>query len=295
MRYPLKTASRWLGVALLLLALSACSAVRLSYNNAQEIMYWWLNSYVHFTAAQKPAIREELHTLHTWHRFQEIPVYIQLLELMQSMAGSDIKSEQACNVIEDIRHRYRVMSMQFEPIIERLAPTLEPEQIDHIKKHFEKNNRKWREEWLDGAQAERNERRVKQTIKRAEKFYGRLSPQQREIIRDNIQHSAFNPETSYAHRLQLQEDALLRLNRIVRQNLADADIKLEIAAYFDQFHGGEDTAYKIYLDKMTHDACESFARLHNATSTEQRQKAAEKLGNYLADLRALKSSAQITE
>ncbi|PKO92233.1 MAG: hypothetical protein CVU15_07615 [Betaproteobacteria bacterium HGW-Betaproteobacteria-1] len=277
----------------LLFALSGCNAVKVSYNNAQELTYWWLNSYVHFTAEQKPVIKAELAALHDWHRFNEIPVYIKLLETTQKKVLRDTSSKEVCSVVEDIRERMRILNLQTEPIVEKLAPSLSHEQLEHMQRHFDRNNAKWRKDWLDGSQKERDEHRLKLAIKRAEMFYGRINDAQRKILQENIHISTFNADTSHDERLRRQADAIATLKKIIDMELEEPDIKLEIAAYFDRLQNGDDLAYKNYMDRLTADSCDGFAKLHNSTSAKQRQYAADKLGGYIQDLEALKSSAQI--
>lgn len=278
---------------LLLLAMAGCSVIKVSYNNAQELTYWWLYSYVHFSDAQKPLIKAELATLHDWHRFNEIPAYINILKSAQKKVMHDTTPEQVCTVVESVRNRLRMLNLQTEPIIEKLSPTLTHEQLGHMQKHFDKNNQKWQEDWMEGTQQERVEYRLKLAVERTEMFYGELNDQQRDILKDNIRISTFNAETSYEERLRRQADAIATLKKIIDLKLAEPDIKLEIAAYFDRLQNGDDLAYQNYIDRLTVDSCAGFAKLHNSTSAEQRQRVADKLGGYIKDLEALKSSAQI--
>lgn len=293
MRAQIPTLSRTVCIAALLLLLSACNAVKLSYNNAQDLTYWWLDGYLNFTAAQKPLVRSELATLHEWHRFNEIPAYIALLDDIRGRIQDDMTGDQVCQVAEKVRMRFRVLNLQLEPMLENIAPTLSREQLAHMEKRLERNNRKWRAEWLEGSDEAREAHRLKLAIKRAEMFYGRLNEEQREMLRYNIRHSVFDPQTSYAEKLRRQQDALDTLGRIVDGHPHQADVKLAIVAYFQRLESGNDDAYRNYANRMTADACQGFARLHNATSTTQRKHAADRLAGYIRDLEALKSSAQI--
>lgn len=291
MRYLFKAAS----VVLLLLALTSCNAVKVGYNNAQNLSYWWLNSYVQFNAAQKPVIKAELQDLHDWHRFNEIPAYTQILQSIEHKLAHDINSKQACDVAESVRERFRILNLQFEPIIERIAPSLSHQQLAHIEKQFEKKNSEWREDWLENTQQKRDKRRLKLAIKRAEMFYGKLDDKQRDILKNNIRISTFDPDISYAEKLRRQKDAIETLRKIIDQQLDEPDIKLEIAAYFDRFLNGDDAAYQSYMDRLTADACTGFANLHNSTSSEQRKHAANKLAGYIKDFQALRTSAQLNQ
>jgi hypothetical protein len=277
----------------MLLLLSGCNTIKLSYNNAQELTYWWLDGYVNFGAGQKPLVKAELAALHEWHRFNEIPTYIALLDHMQRKVQHDTTSDQICEVAEKVRMRFRVLNLQLEPMVENIAPSLSGEQLAHMEKRFQRNNRKWRAEWLEGSDEAREAHRLKLAIKRAEMLYGHLNEQQREILRHNIRHSVFDPATSYAEKLRRQQDAIGTLGKIIDRQLDPADSKLAIVAYFQRLENGNDDAYRRYLGRMTADACEGFARLHNATSPAQRKHATDRLARYINDLEALKSSAQI--
>lgn len=290
----MRTLFRTLSVAFLLMTLAACSAVKLSYNNAQELSYWWLNSYVDFNDTQKPIIKAELEKLHDWHRFNEIPAYIKILQTLEKQATQDITSKQACVAMESIRERYRMLHMQFEPIIEKMAPTLSSEQIKYMQAHFDKNNKEWHEKWLEGDIAEQNENRLERAIKRAEMFYGNLHQEQKDILKESIRLSRFDPHYSYSERLNRQADAIATLRKIIDKKLQEPDIKLEVAAYFDRYLNG-DMAYQSYVDRLKADACEDFAKLHNSTTKAQRQHAAKKLAGYAKDFTALKSSAQLDQ
>ena len=51
---------------LALLGLGGCSAVKLSYQNAPELTYWWLDSYLDLNDTQSRQLRAELKTLHNF-------------------------------------------------------------------------------------------------------------------------------------------------------------------------------------------------------------------------------------
>src|SRR5690606_9508173 len=108
---------------ILLFALGGCHAVRIGYNNAQELSYYWLNDYVQFSGEQKPLIRAELAVLHDWHRFNEIPSYIRILQTARKKVLHDTSGKEVCSLLEDVREHMRIFHLQTEPIIEKLAPT----------------------------------------------------------------------------------------------------------------------------------------------------------------------------
>ncbi len=68
--------------------LQACSTVKITYNQAHELAYWYLDGYVDFNASQSLLLKEELAKLQTWHRQTQLPGYIETLQkLKQKMPG----------------------------------------------------------------------------------------------------------------------------------------------------------------------------------------------------------------
>jgi len=99
MTFPLCTAKLFLSprsiigallLALLALALPGCSAVKLGYNNAPEITYWWLDSYLDFGDSQPAKVRGDLIAMQAWHRQTELPAWVSTLETMQGLAPGNV-------------------------------------------------------------------------------------------------------------------------------------------------------------------------------------------------------------
>lgn len=84
--------TRWLRIIglLMVLQLAGCSAVRLGYNNAPELTYWWLDGYLDFTSAQSLKVRANLATVQAWHRSQEMPLVLGQLQKLQGMVKDNV-------------------------------------------------------------------------------------------------------------------------------------------------------------------------------------------------------------
>jgi len=70
-----------------LLALGGCSALRLSYNSAPELLHWWLDGFADFDKAQSQRVRTDLAELARWHRREELPLVAELLQSAQALAS----------------------------------------------------------------------------------------------------------------------------------------------------------------------------------------------------------------
>lgn len=277
-----------MGLLALWLALSSCSMVRVAYNQAPDLLYWWLDGYFDFTEAQSLRVREDLAALQQWHRRTELPAYARTLHKLQKLAPADVAPAQVCEVLEAARERALALADALEPTIIALAPTFSAAQLAHVERQFDKRNRKWREEWIDATREELAARRFKQALERAERFYGRLDEPQRTAVRASLQASPFDAHKTLAETLRRQRDALQTLRLLPRQPAPDhAATQAMLRALFERSMNSPDAAFREYLEQLTRSGCAAVALLHNSTTPAQRTRAVQTLKGYEDDLRTL--------
>jgi len=272
--------------ALLLVLLGGCSAVKLGYNNAPSLTYWWLDSYIDFSSEQTAPVRDSLAALHAWHRQNELPAYAELLQQMQRLAAADVTPQQVCALLAPVRGHMQGLGEQAAEGLSRLVPTLQPGQLRHLALQYDKHNQKWREEWLDGSPDELLERRLERTVDRYEEFYGGLNDAQRTLLRQRVTASSFDPRLAWAERLRRQQDTL-RTFQEQRDGERPAHTKAEMLALVRRSLDSPDAAYRSQFERMLQDGCQTLAALHNSASAAQRSHLQEKLQDYEADLRIL--------
>ena len=271
--------------------LQGCSAVKLAYNNAPELGYWYLDGYADFNDAQSLKVKAELAKLQQWHRSNELPRIADLLQKMQRMAAVDSSPEQVCGLFAEVRNRFDSVVAQAESAGVELAMALENRQIAHLEAKYAKTNVEWRDEWSKGTVAERQARRLKASIERSEQFYGTLEERQIAVLRDAISRSEFDPALSFAERLRRQQDLLQTLRQIgsaaanPRPTVAQATLALR--AYLERSVNSPNPAYRAYADRAIQDSCKSLSQLHNSSTSEQRDRAVRRLAAHERDAREL--------
>jgi hypothetical protein len=277
-----------LSIALLLAAVVAgCSAVKLGYNNAPSLGYWWLDSYLDFNEAQSHQVRTDLDALQAWHRQSELPLIANTLERLQRQAPANVTPDQLCEVYSDFKPRFQAVLDQTEPKIAALAPTLKPDQLEHLARQLEKRSVKWREEWQEGTATERAARRVKQMVERAEMLYGRLEEPQLAILRASVAASAFDTAVSHRESLRRHQDTVQTLRQLQSAPMPDGRARAEVRGLLSRSTQSPDPSYRSYQDKLIQENCRTFATLHNSTTAAQRVALVERLKNYETDARTL--------
>ena len=271
-------------------ALAACSAVKLGYNTLETVAYWWLDSYVDFNDRQAPRVREDLARLHQWHRAEELPRLARMLNGMEQLVPGDITPAQACAFVDEFRQRMRSVAERAEPAVVTLATGLQPDQLRHLEHKYEKNNEKFRDDWLQLTPAEQREKRYRQFLERSEMIYGRLEEPQREALRRDIDRSIIDPRRILADRQRRQQDALQTLRQLLDGKPDFDAARKQFRAYLVRFENPPDASYREYQEALIQEGCRSFALLHNSTSLAQREAAVRRLRAYQRDLRELAAS-----
>lgn len=269
------------------LTLGGCSAVRLAYNNAPMLSYYWLDSYFDFDGPQSLRIKADLQTVQDWHRKEELPLLIQTLKDLQAMAPKPVTSAQVCQMVAGLQVRIQTPLERVAPAIAAIAPTLQTAQINQITREFDKRDKKWREEWLDGTPGERTERRVKQIVERAESFYGTLEPAQIGIVKAHIETSTFDGPRQYKEMLRRQQDAIQVLNNLRTIRVPPAQATADIRGLLDRTLKAPDPAFRQYIDQITNESCSAMADLHNSSTSAQRVRLLKTLRDYEGDAVAL--------
>jgi len=288
----------WLALvlAVALLTLGACSTARLAYNQAPNLLYWWLDGYVDFNSAQSPQARQDIDAFMVWHRNNELPTYARQLQQWQALATQDITQAQACTQFETVRAAVqRASERGLEPLT-RLAVGLTPEQQAHLQRHQTKSNESFEKDFLRGSPEQRLRQRLDKAVSRSEMLYGRLSPAQRDLLQASLQQSPWDAQKTQQERLRRQSDLLQTIQTVQdgsRNGNGNGNEAVSLAAldatrsYLARVLQSPTPGYTAYSKTQVQHGCAQFAALHNTTTPEQRANAVRVLKGYEDDLRAL--------
>ena len=270
--------------------LSACSAIKLAYNQAPDLAYWWLDGYFDFNEQQTPKVRDELSKLFAWHRTNELPKTAAVLADAAKLMPGEINGTQACLLYGQVRGLIDNVSDQALPALAELAPTITPEQIDHLKRKYAKSNEEYTRDFIAGNAKDRQDRSLKRSIERSESLYGRIDEAQIVVIKRLVNDSAFDAALSLKERTRRQQELIERLNSLASSKASPSAAQQSLREYIARSWQSPDPAYRAYVEKLTQQSCKGFASIHNSTTAIQRAKAVQVLKGYEQDLRTLAAS-----
>jgi hypothetical protein len=198
-----------------------------------------------------------------------------------------VTAAEACRMADQIRERLLAVTERAEPAGTELALSLSDAQLQQLERKYAKNNADYRKEWLDRSAAGVQEKRYEKFLDRLEDFYGRLTPQQRDLVRRQVAQSVFDPRMADAERRQRQQEALALLRGFNAAKPPVAEARAAIHAYVMRIADPPPGPWREHQQALLREGCSNLAALHNSTSTGQREQAARRLQAYQNDLRQL--------
>jgi len=272
--------------------LSGCSLLRLTYPQAPTLAYWWIDGYVDFSTAQTPRVQEQLADWLRWHRITQLPDYAALLQRVRTDVLSNTTPAQVCHWYDEGAARAMVAYEQVLPAAAETALALTPAQLEHIQHKFDKTNAEFRDDYLQPTPEARQKENVKRSVERAETLYGRLDDAQRELVTRQVAASPFDATLWTAERELRQRDILSTLRRLQAEHASNAQMQAALRSFAEQAQLSPRPAYRAYQQRLKQYTCAFAAELHNATTPAQRKAAAETLGGWEKDVRALAAEPQ---
>ena len=274
---------------MLLAALAGCSLGRMAYNNGEMLSQIWLDRYVDFTEEQKPFVQREVDQLFAWHRREQLPAYIEILQKAQQRAQRPVSEDEVRADYDLIRTKVLVIVEQALPSLADLALSLQPEQIAHLENKFANNNEDYRREHLRGDIEQRHHTRYKKALKQAEYFFGNFSDQQAQRLQALSRARPLNNELVLEFHKRRQQEMLAMLKKIQAERPPrDAVIgmlRAYVKATMDYYGNPEFKAfYHAYEAATIHQVTEVI----NHTTPQQKQHLVNNLQKWIDDFKRLR-------
>ncbi len=276
---------RIIGLACLLVVvlLQACSTLTLGYNRAATLSYWWLDSQLDLTEAQSQQLRADLDELHRWHRREALPRYATLLQNWEQLAPHNITATQACEQFELARSLLLQIAHRGARPLAQLAQTVTPTQREHLQRQNAKDNKGFRDDFVDPPQSGLA-RRVKRLTERLETFYGPLDLTQRRLVQEHLGRGSFDGQLAMAERERRQAD-VLRTITAIQTSPAQGPALVQAAVW--RAVESPSARYLAASRQWQREGCELIAAMHNSSSPAQRQQLIETLRSYTGDFTLL--------
>lgn len=171
---------------LLLLALTGCSATQFIYNRVDILVRWYLDDYVSLDRDQRAQFDERLDAFLEWHRREELPEYVVLLDDALTILDDGVP----LGATRDMADRIERAAIRFQdPFLEFLLSTgedLRPEQRAEFIANMMAKQEEFEADRLARSDDEYREDLEKRFDKQLSRYMGRLTTAQTERIEAGV-------------------------------------------------------------------------------------------------------------
>lgn len=164
------------------LLLSACSGTTFVYNRLDFILPWYVDDYAELNTQQDAYLDELLDPFLAWHRSQELPAYVTIIDGIESRLDEPVTEQDIATIVAEFEEAYLRLEGEALDWLLKLGGQLSDEQInDFIVVLWEKQT-EFEEEYLERSDEEFYEESYENLVDNAEEYLGNLSKVQREQL-----------------------------------------------------------------------------------------------------------------
>ncbi|WP_420994064.1 DUF6279 family lipoprotein [Cupriavidus sp. 30B13] len=280
-------ALRHLALAGAVVALAACNAMKLGYQQGDRLAFWWIDNYVDVSASQEPLTRDAIARFFAWHRREQLPEIAGLLRQAKSEVQRPVTPAEVARIQEGAQRLARVAFDRSTPDVADLLLTLTPEQIARMEKKFGDANAKYRKEYLRPDPAAREEARYDKVMDYARLIYGRFSDEQENTIRRALGPVVQGAEARYDERVKRQQEWLALARQVQATHPPRAQVVEMLKRYGDHWQNPPTRERDARYDANNEAGLVLTATIANLTTPEQKNHAAERFQKWIDDASAL--------
>ncbi|MBJ2147676.1 DNA polymerase III subunit alpha [Vibrio sp. IB15] len=173
---------KWRWLLLLGCFLFVGCGTKFAYNNISWFAVSYIEGFVSLSNSQESELEARLDSLQAWHKETQLPLYIEQIEVLQSINRSELSPAFIVEQSEQIKNHIRTIVNKFSPDIYALSMQLNPKQDSEFLKNFRKKQQEFYEERLSLNDDDSRERYRERIEERLERWLGSVSKEQQQII-----------------------------------------------------------------------------------------------------------------
>jgi len=169
-----------------LLCLTGCSGTTMVYNRLDTILAWYLDDYVELNAPQEQQLDNTLRPFLSWHRQQELPVYVGILDKIDADLDQPITPRDIEAIYTDVEVAWLRLEEESLGWLLELGATLTDAQVEEFFAYLQEKQQEYEEKYLSRTETEYREESYDSFADNLGDYLGRLTPQQRERLQGAV-------------------------------------------------------------------------------------------------------------
>ena len=167
-----------------LLWLSACSSTTFVYNRLHLILPWYVDKYVDLERNQREELDQLLVPFLAWHRQQELPIYVDLLDAIEARLDRPLTPGDVADVYATMEAAwFRLEGESLNWLLE-LGASLSDQQIQSFVEELQEHQLEWEDEYLTRSDQKFYKESYDNLLDSVQDYLGRLSKPQRNRLRE---------------------------------------------------------------------------------------------------------------
>lgn len=284
---------RTLCCVFLIALITACSGLRLAYNNGDTLLYWWMDGYVDFNSDQKQWVKDDIDNLFRWHRQTQLHDYVQILQTAQRQLAGGVTKGDLQSDYDEIKRRTQSLLVKAEPELAELARSMQPDQIATLERKFAANNAEFRKKNMRGDNEAQQKYRYEKSMEQFELWFGRFTSEQQATIRKASDARPLDNALWLDERMRRQQKILALVRKVQSEKLSkEATIPLIDAAVKEGFDRLENSERKPFFDAYEAANLQLVLTVIQIATPAQKEHAQKRMQGWIDDFNTLAKEPQ---
>ena len=261
------------------LLLVGCSTTTFVYNRIDFLLPWYLGSYVELTRDQKQYLDELLIPFFSWHRSEELPKYLEIINRVENILEGEVKPENIATISSNVEESWFRLEKEVLVWVLPLASDLTDEQTQSFLKVMQKKATEYENKYLGRSDKDYRQDAHYKIRDNLQRFMGELSQQQLSLVKSYTQ-DMLRIDSAW---LQNRKALLVDLSSILARDFGWKERLITI-------NQRDDAVSKIYRDTYAHNLDVIYhllAEVFNIRSEKQDQDLRQQLSKYRTDIETL--------
>ena len=259
--------------------LVGCSTTTFIYNRIDFLLPWYLGSYVELTKDQKQYLDELLIPFFNWHRSDELPKYLEIINRTENILEGEVKAENIANISLNVEEAWFRLEKEVLVWVLPLASDLTDEQIQSFLQVMQKKSTEYENKYLGRSDKDYRQDTYDKVRDNLQRFMGELSQQQLGLVKSYTQ----NMHRIDGVWLQNRNTLLISLASILERDSGWKERLSRINQRDDAVSQSYRKTYAHNLDVIYH----LIAEVLNTRSEKQDQRLRRQLSKYRTDIKTL--------
>ena len=160
-----------------------CSTTTFIYNRIDFLLPWYLGNYVELTKHQKQYLDELLIPFFSWHRYEELPKYLEIINSTKNILEGQVKPEGIATISSNVEKSWFRLEREVLVWMTPLVSNLNDEQIQSFLQVMQKKATEYENKNLGRSDNDYRQDIYEKIRDNLQQFMGELSQQQLTVVK----------------------------------------------------------------------------------------------------------------